>query len=161
MKYIRTKDGVYNLKLKPKYENDKKTIDFFINNYYGGYNNFVNGADTIEELCDEFVFVNKVKGLSDKTYTIPFDMKNHQFTEPTVEEKMDYIKKHYKDNLEKIKKAFEIIKNKKVNVRALIKSFYFVKDGLSVYNSQCCDKEEMESKELTQEEYDFLKEVLL
>ena len=56
MKYIRTKDGVYDLKLKPKYENDQKTIDFFVNTYYGGYNNFVKGGDTIEELCDKFVF---------------------------------------------------------------------------------------------------------
>ena len=57
-------------------------------------------------------------------------------------------------------KALEIIKKKKVNVRALLKSFYSPKDGLSVYNSQCCDWQEMESKELTREEYEFLKEVL-
>ena len=57
-------------------------------------------------------------------------------------------------------RALEIIKNKKVNVRALLKSTYSFLDGLSIYNSQCYNRQEMESKELTQEEYELLKEVL-
>ncbi len=61
-------------------------------------------ADTIEELCDEFIYVNKIEGLDDKTHTISFeDMPNHQFTEPTVAEKLEYIHKRYKDDLDKIK----------------------------------------------------------
>ena len=52
-----------------------------------------------------------------------------------------------------------IIKEKKVNVRAFLKCCNS-EDGLSIYNNQCDDKQEKESKELTQEEFDLLKEVL-
>lgn len=51
-------------------------------------------------------------------------------------------------------KALEIIKEKGVNVRAFLKCCHRA-DGLLIYNSQC-----VESQELTQEEYDLLKEVL-
>ena len=64
------------------------------------------------------------------------------------------------DIIETALKALEIIKNKKVNVRALCKSVYSPIDNLLVYNNQCWNEKEMESKELTQEEYDLLKEVL-
>ena len=105
MKYIRTKDRVC------EFERELSTMPELIavkGEGIGGFvrkEDIVKQADTIEELCDEFVYVNKVEGLSDKTHTIPFDMKNHQFTEPTAEEKMAYIKKHYKDDLEKIRGA--------------------------------------------------------
>ena len=85
-KYIRTKDG--------------QIIDI---NRTVRTNNILKKAATIEELCDEFVYVNKVEGLTDKTHTISFDMPNHQFTEPTVAKKMEYIRKRYKDDLDKIK----------------------------------------------------------
>lgn len=51
--------------------------------------------------------------------------------------------------IEKELKALEIIKNKKVNVGWFVK-----KTNLNAYNSNCY-------KQLTQEEYDLLKEVLL
>ena len=66
------------------------------------------------------------------------------------------------ENIDKKLRALEIIKNKKVNVRAFLKSCHY-KDSdtqLNAYNSQCCDWQEMESKELTREEYDLLVEVL-
>ena len=64
--------------------------------------------------------------------------------------------------IEKSLKALEIIKDKKVNVRAFLKSCFYkdIDTQLNVYNSQCNDKEMMESKELTKEEYELLKEVL-
>lgn len=57
-------------------------------------------------------------------------------------------------------KALELIKEKRVNVRAFLKCCH-TEDGLTIYNSQCNDEKERESKELTQEEYDLLKEVLI
>ena len=75
-------------------------------------------------------------------------------------ESVDRVGEMFCVNVDKKLKALEIIKNKKVNVRALLKSYYSPKDGLAVYNSQCCDWQEMESKELTQEEYELLKEIL-
>ena len=57
-------------------------------------------------------------------------------------------------------KALKIIKSKKVNVRAFLKCCHRV-DGLLIYNNQCYNENEKESKELTQEEYELLKEVLL
>ena len=64
--------------------------------------------------------------------------------------------------IEKSLKALEIIKNKKVNVRAFLKSCSYkdIDTQLKVYNAQCCDWQEMESKELTQKEYELLKEML-
>ena len=68
------------------------------------------------------------------------------------------VKHGYKEYL-KINKALEIIKEKKVNVRAFLKCCHR-EDGLLIYNNQCDNKSVMESKELTQEEFDLLKEVL-
>lgn len=64
------------------------------------------------------------------------------------------------DIIEKDLKALEIIKEKRINVRAFLKCCHR-EDGLTIYNNQCDDRQEKESKELTQEEYDLLKEVLL
>lgn len=77
-------------------------------------------------------------------------------------EKKTKLAKEYADinNVAKRLKALEIIKNKRVNVRAFLKCCQ-MEDGLTIYNNQCDDKQEKESKELTQEEYDLLKEVLL
>ena len=53
MKYIRTKDGrIY--EHNPKVDT-QDVLDWFISNYCGGKHNVVKIADTIEELCDEFV----------------------------------------------------------------------------------------------------------
>lgn len=101
MKYIRTKTKIKTIETKL----DNKELFDYLKQFDNYKDDLIKVADTIEELCDEFVYVNKVEGLSDKTHTIPFDMKNHQFTEPTAEEKMAYIKKHYKDDLEKIRGA--------------------------------------------------------
>ena len=56
MKYIRTKDDKI-LSFTPikKYENDKTTFEWFVANYCGGGINILKQADTIKELCDEFV----------------------------------------------------------------------------------------------------------
>ena len=62
--------------------------------------------------------------------------------------------------IEKHLKALEIIKEKRVNVRAFLKCCHR-EDGFTIYNNQCDDKQEKESKELTPEEYELLKEVLL
>ena len=66
------------------------------------------------------------------------------------------------ENLLKSLRALEIIKSKKVNVRAFLKSCSYkdIDTQLNVYNSQCCDWQERESKELTREEYELLKEIL-
>lgn len=73
MKYIRTKDGkIIDFKpIKPKYENDVMTLNWLIDNYCGGKNNVVKVADTIEELCDEFVYCKgkKRKAFSPLTFT--------------------------------------------------------------------------------------------
>ena len=61
--------------------------------------------------------------------------------------------------VEKSLKALELIKKKRVNVRVFLK-YCNREDGLKLYNNQCCDCQEMESKELAQEEYELLKEVL-
>ena len=61
MKYIRTKDGrIIEYKPKPKYENDKATLDWFLANNCGGGFNVSKIADTIEELCDIFVLDNVI-----------------------------------------------------------------------------------------------------
>ena len=54
MKYIRTKDGIYEVEewFKPL-ENDMVYIP------NEGLNKILNKADTIEELCDEFVFIDE------------------------------------------------------------------------------------------------------
>lgn len=56
-------------------------------------------------------------------------------------------------------KALEIIRNKRVNVRAFLKC-YHTEEGLTIYNNECDDKQEKESKELTREEYKLLREEL-
>ena len=54
MKYIRTKDGIY-----PVSEEELKSADEngILNTNYGQFylNEIINQADTIKELCDEFV----------------------------------------------------------------------------------------------------------
>lgn len=87
--YIRTKDGVY--VLSEAY-------------WAGNKDEILNQSENLDELCDEFVFVNKV-GNFDKSYVIRYIMPNHIFTEPTVKEKIAYIKKYYKDELDKIRGA--------------------------------------------------------
>ena len=85
-------------------------------------------------------------------------------------EALEYFRTEIVDNyyavecfeiIEKELKALEIIKGKRVNVRALIKSYYS-KYGFQMYNdTQCADKnEKLDSKDLTQEEYDLLKGML-
>ena len=73
---------------------------------------------------------------------------------PTIQEKAEMTA-----IIAKELKALEIIKEKRVNVRAFLKCCH-IEDGLTIYNNQCDDKQEKESKELTKEEYDLLKEVL-
>lgn len=69
MKYIRTKDGrIITFVPKEKYENDKATFDWFVANYCGGGINVLKIADTIEELCDEFVVIYE----ESKKFTKPF-----------------------------------------------------------------------------------------
>lgn len=63
-----------------------------------------------------------------------------------------------KENQKKLK-ALEIIKRKRVNVRAFLKCCHTI-DGLLIYNGQCDNSNAVESKELSQKEYDLLKEVL-
>ena len=104
--YIRTKSKIY--------ETESAFLDN--NGKWVGYNiveddmaiilrsQVIREADTLEELCDEFVFVNKV-GNFDKSYVIHYNMPNHIFTEPTAKEKIAYIKKYYKDELDKIRGA--------------------------------------------------------
>lgn len=60
MKYIRTKDNrIIEFTPKQKYENDKTTFDWFVANYCGGGINVSKVADTIEELIDEKVLIQK------------------------------------------------------------------------------------------------------
>lgn len=58
MKYIRTKDGIYRYKLMDKNEYDFRVAT---GNIIPGkkIEEEVKIADTIEELCDEFVLINK------------------------------------------------------------------------------------------------------
>ena len=60
-KYIRTKDGVYEVEKKLSYcyldKNDNEYL----------FEDILSQADTIEELCDEFVFIN-VGIYKDKVY---------------------------------------------------------------------------------------------
>lgn len=112
--YIRTKDGnIYSVA--------KVRDDILVNTEKGiirkvGYvvnelpiskciineEDIISKADTIKELCDEFVYINKV-GNMEKSHIV-FEMLN-RITEPTTKQKMDYIKKHYKDELDKIRGA--------------------------------------------------------
>ena len=64
------------------------------------HNTIVAYGDTIEELCDEFVYINKV-GNMEKSHIV-FE---NRITKPTTKQKMDYIKKYYKDELDKIRGA--------------------------------------------------------
>ena len=102
MKYIRTEDGIFTLITKDDsiFElNGKKyyCVEERISSFEES--KIIKQADTIEELCDEFVFLNKVEGLVDKTHVITFEnMPNHHFTEPTTAEKMNYIYKRYDDD---------------------------------------------------------------
>ena len=68
MKYIRAKDGIY--ELMPNIEQDcevsfdNKTIEpayYTINTDWVAKKDVIKQADTIEELCDEFVIVGKKK----------------------------------------------------------------------------------------------------
>ena len=57
MKYIRTKDGIF--QLEGTYEHLGKTyycVKEFISSFYES--EVLNQADTIEELCDEFVIIS-------------------------------------------------------------------------------------------------------
>lgn len=54
MKYIRTKDGVYETVTQNLYKNDDI---LYIDGY--GLERLLSQADTIEELCDEFVCIRK------------------------------------------------------------------------------------------------------
>ena len=76
-----------------------------------------------------------------------------------VEDLMDKYEIKNVEELDNRIKALEIIKEKRVNVRAFLKCCHR-EDGLTIYNNECDDKQEKESKELTQEEYKFLKEIL-
>ena len=74
------------------------------------------------------------------------------------------LAKEYKDvnNVAKRLKALEIIKEKRVNVDVVIRAFYLdsaVEEGQGLKYYNCTANHE--SKPLTQEEYDLLKEVLL
>lgn len=67
----------------------------------------------------------------------------------------NYIYEVLKKHLE----ALKIIKRKRVNVRAFLKCCHR-EDGLLIYNNQCDNDSAAESKELTPEEFDLLREVL-
>ena len=112
-KYIRTENGVYELvddryiiKNNKLYEKEYFPFGDGSDEYIGEVliGEILAEADTIEELCDEFVYINKI-GCFDKSYVIHFDLPNRKFTEPTIKEKLDYIYKHYKEDLHKIKGA--------------------------------------------------------
>ena len=104
--YVRTKDWIYdtenlhyrwienNKVYKVGWDVEKPTFEADI----------IKQSENLDELCDEFVFVNKV-GNFDKSYVIHYNMPNHIFTEPTAKEKIAYIKKYYKDELDKIRGA--------------------------------------------------------
>lgn len=62
----------------------------------------------------------------------------------------------YLDIIEKELKALEIIKEKRVDIRLLFETFNYYKNGLKAYNGM-----RTYGYDLTQEEYDLLKEVLL
>ena len=98
MKYIRTNEGIFEVL-------DKETDICVLTNKAWKYKkDIISQADTIEGLCDEFVYINKV-GKFDKPYVIHFQLLNRKFTEPTIKEKLDYIYKCYKKDLHKIKGA--------------------------------------------------------
>lgn len=106
-RYIRTKDGVYEVSHLNAYATHKRKGETLLEGYKTAYiknENIIAQSENLEELCDEFVFVNKV-GNFDKSYVIHYDMPNHIFTEPTIKEKIAYIKKYYYDNLNLIKGA--------------------------------------------------------
>lgn len=58
--------------------------------------------------------------------------------------------------IEKELKALEIIKKKMVDMNLLVETFTYPKNGLKAYNGY-----KINGYNLTQEEYDLLKEVLL
>ena len=70
------------------------------------------------------------------------------FLEPHMKAVEDEIQ-----NAEKYKKAMEIVKNKKVDMKELLGYFEW-ENGFSYYNEYLCEEEK-----LTEEEWDFLKEV--
>lgn len=105
MKYIRTGLTITEVEWdsrEEKWKDVKTPCHFILDEMISGVD--YKWGDTIEELCDEFVFVNKI-GKFDKTYVISYNMSNHIFTEPTIEEKIAYIKKYYYDELSLIKGA--------------------------------------------------------
>ena len=71
MEYIRTKYGIYERTKYPRILNDKGTEVFVINVDKGQDETITAQADTIEELCDEFVVI-EVNDIDNKRpYTIP------------------------------------------------------------------------------------------
>lgn len=72
MKYIRTKDGIYELmpNIEQDYEVsfDSKTLEpayYTINHEWVAKKDVIKQADTIEELCDLFVDTTGLKGIAD------------------------------------------------------------------------------------------------
>lgn len=100
--YVRTKDEIRKTENLTLVE-DERFGRRYLNQYDFPYIP-IKEADTIEELCDEFVYINKV-GKFDKTYVIRYNIPNHRFTEPAIEEKIEFIKVVYKDELDKIRGA--------------------------------------------------------
>lgn len=100
MKYIRTEDGhIFDLSIfAPKIiknPSESKDLTIYLNTY--GYGKIVNQADTIEELCDEFVVINK-------------ESKNHSLIEIEKDGNRYTTDKitHWIETLEKKLKRFEI-----------------------------------------------------
>lgn len=71
-----------------------------------------------------------------------------------------HFKRHYHRIIEKELKALEIIKNKKVDIHTLYRDSDIIGDTFDYYNNTMLFNRGTQY-ELTQEEYDLLKEVLL
>ena len=76
MKYIRTKDGVYDT-TKGLYTPSIKMFAIGTKTIYE--NQIIAQADTIEELCDEFVLVNKTKEIIDHRLVYDIDFSKDKF----------------------------------------------------------------------------------
>lgn len=104
--------------------------------------------------------LEKIKNI--ELHHIEYEIDDYYDDDYVFEKSDGTIEEKYPDEIQVIEKelkVLEIIKKKRVNVRAFLKCCHR-EDGLLIYNNQCDNKSVAESKELTQEEFDLLKERL-
>ena len=67
MKYIRTANGIYDIETAPiVYVDDVKCVEFLAGKFTSRYEKIIQESDTIEELCDEFVYYHHLLTTEEK-----------------------------------------------------------------------------------------------